>query len=228
MAGPLRSAPVCDAPEPPVTVALVRKAAVGDEEAFTGLFERHFQRVLRMTALRLGHLLRERRDEVEDAVHEAFADVFQRIRGGGITGLDTDGSFRRYIGRAASNAVLQGHREQRAAKRGGGRVRRQRDLVAADDSTLFGWVRSPDPGPSTVAYQADLEERLERAVLALDEPYRTAIELRAFADMSYAEIAASGELAYPSGDVLTSPQAIRMVVLRARERLRTAVPELAG
>ena len=215
-------------PKPPTTVALVRSAAVGDEQAFTALFERHYQRVLRMTAIRLGHLLRERRDEIEDAVHETFADVFQRIRAGEVAGLDTDGSFRRYIGKAATNAVLQHRRNQQAQKRGAGRVHLRRDLVTdGEDGTLFGWVRSPDPGPRTQAYHVDLEGRLERAVLDLDEPYRTAIELRAFADMSYAEIAEGRELAYPSGDVLTSPQAIRMVVLRARERLRAAVPELA-
>lgn len=204
------------------TVDFTRRAAAGDAEAFRYLYERHFHRVLRATALRLGRMLKHCEHEIEDAVHEAFSDTFLRIENQTIPDIYTDGAFRAYVSAAADNQVRSRARRAQADKRGGDQVRRRADLIADSSAgeTLFSLLQGEGPSPSQVARANELEERLERAILDLEEPYRTAIELHYICQMSNAEIAATGRLISPrSKEPVQTREAVKLIVYRARRML---------
>jgi RNA polymerase sigma factor (sigma-70 family) len=176
--------------------------------------------VLRATAARLGFLLSHCRHEIEDAVQAAFADTFRRLQEKSIADILTDGAFRRYIATAAANQVRQMRRQADADKRGGGKVQRRGDLVRGDDESVFDVLGAPGAGPSTVADRNEREQQLEKAVLDLPEPYRTAIQLHCYCGLSYEEIAASGELlSSRSKQPIRTREAVKLVVHRARQRL---------
>ncbi|MGE3171374.1 MAG: RNA polymerase sigma factor [Planctomycetota bacterium] len=221
-----------DDSEPP-TVILVRRAVAGDDAAFHDLFRRHYQRVVQATALHEGWLLRDCRDEVEDAVHEAFADVFQRMRSGAIADIESIGAFRAYVRTAASHAVHRHRRHHGAQKRGGRRVRRRADLVADDEGSVFAELGVDAAGPGTLLGDAeDLARRqqlLEEAVQALPQPYRAALELSVYCGLTNAEIAASGDLRSSRDDQpIRTPTAVKVVVFRARQLLRTRLGVVGG
>lgn len=201
--------------ETPITVSLTRRAEGGDESAFDELFARHYERVLRITALKLGKLLENCSEEVEDAVQFAFADTFLRLREGRIEGIHADHAFRRYVATAAANRVRSVKRSNETQLRGGGRVH-------AATETLFGMLGTKDPGPSTLVDLDEIEKSLEKSVLALPEAYRKAIELHCYAGMGYGEIAESKELVSPRGKAVTTADGVRIIVHRARKMLDSA------
>ena len=198
------------------TVSYTKRAAAGDEVAFELLFERHYQRVLRMTALRVGQLLDHCYDQIEDAVQFAFSDTFLRIREDSVSGIHTDQAFRRYVTRAAANHFLGMKRAANAQRRGSGKVRQCSE-------TLFAILGTKEPGPTTILSARELETSLEAAILGLPDAYRKALELHCYAGMGYEEIAVSGELVSRSGRVVTTADGVRLIVHRARNMLNAVV-----
>lgn len=200
----------------PSTVELSRRASDGDEAAFSELYARHFGRVLRITALRLGSLLGNSPDRIEEAVQYAFSDTFLRIRDGRVPEIHTEHAFRRYVAAAAANRVRSEQRMDDADRRGGG------SKITASE-TLFDLIATAKPGPGTLLDLSQSELRLEAAVLDLPASYRCAIELHCYAGMSAAEIAESGELVSPSGKPVTTSDGVRLIVHRARKMLSAAL-----
>ncbi len=98
--------------------------------------------------------------------------------------------------------------------------RRKLSTVSLDEplQTSDGTIeRDPEEagaGPEEIALEAELEQRVEKAVAALPDKYREPLVLRHSAEMSYDEIAEALEL--PLGTVKTR-------IFRAREALRDSL-----
>ena len=198
-------------------------AAQGDGDAYTRLFERHFARILRATAMRLGISSQTCDADVEAAVQDVFLATFEKLREGRIQGIHTPGAFRRYVARAAKNRVIDELDRRKAIARGGGKVRRIGSLLGENSPSLLGLV-AEDPAAIEQLARHSLEERLEQAILSLEEPYKSAIEMSYLFEMSPTEIAATGSLRQRSDQSQVSkPAAVRLILHRARGKLRKAL-----
>lgn len=198
------------------TVDLTSRAATGDDAAFEGLYSRHYERVLRITALRVGRMLGNCRHEIEDAVQEAFAETLLRIRENAIPGIHAEHAFRRYIATAAANRVRSFRRKNDAKIRGGEHRQVQHE-------SLFDLLGTNAPGPVTLQALKEMESRLEAELLALPEHYRLVLEMHCLQGMSYQEIAESGELRSGRGEVVGRVDMVRLMVHRARCKLEEAM-----
>lgn len=187
------------------TTLLLRAARSGDPQAKEALLRRYYPRVCRIVSLRLGKTLREFQHE-SDIVQETLLDMFQ---GMAHVKAETEGAFRHWLACTVENNIRDLRRKELTAKRGGGR---EQPVAAYDSSVLSeSLYTAPDPSPSQVAMGREFEERLEQALLALDERSRRAIEMRHICGLSYEEI--SSELG------LGTQSSARAVLHRAMSRL---------
>ncbi len=83
------------------------------------------------------------------------------------------GALRGWLARVVRNAASESHRRT---------VRRARHEQAAD-------VRRPEPAPEQTVARAETHRSVVEAVMALEEPYRTAVLLRYFDGLAAAEVA---------------------------------------
>lgn len=188
------------------TIRLLREARAGGRGALEDLFSRYLPRVRRIVALRLGYPMRdfaEFEDIVQDSLLRAFdkLDQFQEM---------SDGTFHNWMATCVATALNLHFRRLRAGKRGGGRLRVLGDI--GSDSLARSILRSPAPGPSTVAHVRELEEALEGILLTMKSHQREVIVLRHLCGMSSTEIAdAMG---------FDQPATARKVLSRAMAELR--------
>lgn len=166
------------------TLFLLDAARSGEASAIEELFTRYYPRVLHIVALRLRRTCRDL-EEHEDVVQETLLQVFRALDDFEVTSV---AAFRSYLARVAENRIRDRSRRRRAVKRGEERVVA---LSGLGRTTLCEMILPDERGstPTQAAAAAELEERLERALLALDERARHLIELRKLCEMSYAEIA---------------------------------------
>ena len=167
------------------TIRLVAAAQKGDAQALEDLFARYLPRARQIAALRMGYRVRQLHD-VEDIVQDALVRVLS-----GIERFEhqSEGSFRNWLGQCIENAVVDSARKGAAKKRGAGNVRRFGDFGAsAPLSALFA---GKGPTPSQVVQGAEMETRIEEALLQLPKHYRDVLVQRQLCEMSYAEIADS-------------------------------------
>jgi RNA polymerase sigma-70 factor (ECF subfamily) len=165
------------------TLHLVRSAQKGNAQALDELFRRYLPRVRQIVALRLGYRQADF-STLEDMVQEALLRVFQN--------LDqyqprSEAGFRHWIAACAGNAVRNELRDAKAQKRGGNRVRPFAEVLPESlASSIF-----PGKGPTPSAILAGVEafEKIESALLALDERDRELIILRRLCEMTYPEVA---------------------------------------
>jgi RNA polymerase sigma-70 factor (subfamily 1) len=174
------------------TTILVRRAQTGDSDASAALFERYLPFVSQIVALRVGKPLREFGDD-EDIVQQSLLDVLRKLDG---FEPRTEGSFRYWLAAVVENTIRDHWRRQHAQKRGEGRVKpfaSYRTSVLAQSG-----LAGVDPSPSEVASLRETEERIERALLELDERDRRVIDMRSLCGMTYEEIARELELGHES------------------------------
>ncbi len=188
-----------------LTQRQLRSAQCGDRAALEELFTRYLPRVRAMVAARLGRTLRQFADE-EDLVQETLRDA--------LLGLDridqrSDGLFAHWLSRCVENNLRDAMRRGLAQKRGGGASRNFADLEQSLSESLFA---GRELAASQVARGAELEERIERALLQLGERYREVLVLRARGGLSHREIAAAMGL--------PSENTANVLFLRAQQRLR--------
>ena len=197
-----------DSPE--TTLSLVRAAQEGERDALERLFARYLPRVQQIVALRLGYPLRAFVSH-EDLVQDALLNVFEKLDQ---FEARSEGSFRNWLARCVANSVNEHLRKQQAKKRGGGRRRVLTEFEGDDLATTI--FAGKSPSPSALLRGRETAERIEAALLKMEERHREVILLRRFCEMSYAEIAdAMG---------FTDEANVRKSFSRALERLR----ELAG
>lgn len=172
---------------------LVARWQAGDTQAFGVLVRRHEKRVFRLLMRMLGS-----REEAEDAAQEAFLSLHRhghRFR--------REARFSTFVYRVAVNAALNRRRSL-------GRVRsRERELfqrqAAGDD--LPGAPRDPEGAASGAQIQA----RVQEALLELPPDLRMAVILFDIEGQSYRDIA----------DVLGIPEGtVKSRIHRARNALR--------
>lgn len=89
------------------------------------------------------------------------------------------------------------------------RLRRRR-LVPVDEQTLA-QTESPQPGPDASLMQDEFHRRLQRAIQALEEPYRSLVWLRDVQELDYATIAQTLALSLAQ---------VKVYLHRARRQLR--------
>ncbi|MEU9018853.1 sigma-70 family RNA polymerase sigma factor [Actinomadura sp. NPDC048394] len=161
-------------------------------EAFGELFRRHAPRLHAYVRRRLGPVL------ADDLVSEAFATAFrQRER------FDGRAEFGAWLWGIASNLIAKHHRHETRMYRAFART----GVDPAEEGVA---ERAGDR-----AAAAALGPELAKALAVLSAQERNAVLLLAWAEMSYAEIAAA--LGLPLGTV-------KAKIHRARTKLRKALP----
>lgn len=188
------------------TKALLASAKEGDRRAMDELFERLMPRVRQVVALRMGCRESELWER-EDLVQETLVDAFQ-----GIERFEDrrEGALCHWLATLVQNNLRDHHRRRRAVKRDVGRIVQRRDRTSLTDSVLG----HDSTTPSRVAQAAELEVKVETALLALDEPQRRVIELRKLCELSYEEIAV--ELGFSSASSARSLYSRAMNALAER------------
>jgi RNA polymerase sigma-70 factor (ECF subfamily) len=170
-------------------------ASLDEPEAFGELFRRHAPRLHAYIRRRLGPPL------ADDLVSEAFATAFrQRAR------FDGRREFGAWLWGIAANLIARHHRQETRMYRAYARTGVDPAADAADVAGAAG----------DRAAAAALGPALAKALASLSAQERDAVLLLAWAEMSYAEIAATLDL--PLGTV-------KAKIHRARKKLRKALPE---
>ncbi len=153
---------------------LVQRALAGDGQARDALYRAHVEDVQRLVvSLRL----RLQREEVEDAVQDAFLRLFRDL-----PRFDPGRSLRGYVLGIARNVAID--RCRRA------RVRRTEPLT---DTTPDGGAR-----PAEALVQAEETDLVARALEALDPERRAALALRHVQGLTMDELAQALECSLPT------------------------------
>ena len=187
------------AAEAPADADVVQRAQAGDHAAFRVLVERYQGRAYRL-ALRV---LRDE-DQAQDVVQDAFLKVY-----GSLDRFEGRSSFYTWLYRIVMNACLDRKRRDRSDRE-----------VEWDEETASGSLADPsgaDPvqsGPEVEVERSELRGFVTRAIEALPDDARRAIQLREIDGLSYKEIAEA--LGIPKGTVMSR-------LYYARRRLQEAL-----
>jgi RNA polymerase sigma-70 factor (ECF subfamily) len=153
-----------------------------DGESLDRLFRACYPLVLRIVELRLRRRLRGDQ-EAEDLAQDSLLDVLRSLK---YFATKSEGAFRNWLATIVENNLRDREKRARAAKRSGRPVLRFSDLPAT--GPLLRLVdEHPPPGAELAA--SELEERIQRAMAELEEPYREVLILRRLCNLSYTEIA---------------------------------------
>jgi DNA-directed RNA polymerase specialized sigma24 family protein len=178
----------------------------GDEEAARLLWERYFDRLVRLARDRLRAARRPGADQdEEDVALSAFNSVYLRAAGGQFPRLaDRDGLWALLVVVAARKA-LNSARDQRRRKRGGGRVLAETDADARrdDGEPTLATVVGREPTPEFAALVA---ESLQVRLAGLDEVLR--------------RVALSRLEGYSNGEIATRLGCTERTVIRKVELIR--------
>lgn len=171
---------------------LVERARDGDADATRQLVERHQARVYRLAYRLMGDA---------EAAQDLTQDTFLRVLRG-LHRIEDGTALTRWLTRTATNLARD-------------LWRRRRDTVEFDDGA-FG-----DDGedPARQAANAQIGERIQRALMALPYRYREAFVLRHVQEMSHEEMCAQLGIGL---------SAVKVRIHRACRMLRDLLPEYAG
>lgn len=178
---------------------LVEAARAGNGEALEALLERHEARLYRFARRLCRH-----HEDAEDVLQESLLAAARGI--GSFRGASSVGTWLYTIAR--SFCIKKRRRSVFAPAE----VSLDTEAAAAARG-----VASPARGPDEALEAARLEEALERAIAALDRPYREVLLLRDVEGLSTAEVAGVTGLGVP---------AVKTRLHRARARLREALAPL--
>lgn len=170
---------------------MILQAQAGGREAFASLVERYWERLYRW----LCHLTRDSHT-AEDLAQETFLKAFAALES-----FQAGSNFRAWLFRIAHNNFVN----QRRA------LRHNRQSLSPD------WT-SDEAGPESEVLSREALQQLAEAVSKLPVDFRSALLLRAEADLSFKEIA----------DILEiTEQTARWRVFKARQKLMTVLdPEM--
>lgn len=167
----------------PSTRRLVLGAKAGDRTAVEELFTRLLPRVRNCVALRMGCRESELWDR-EDLVQETLLDAFRSLDG---FEHKKEGALCHWLATLVQNNLSDHVRRRTARKRD---ARRVVPVTSSGSRVLSDSVFGVDRvTPDDHVEAAELERRLEEALLALDERARRVIELRKLCELSFEEIA---------------------------------------
>jgi len=164
------------------TGALVEAIQRGDPAAQQTLFLRYVPRVRQMVAMRMGLHVARLPDDADDVVQDTLLNALQALPR---FEHRSEGAFRAWIARIAENTLRNDARSRRTDKH---RTVWQRCADLDLSATLF---PTAGPGPTSAIEQREAATHIEDAILDLPTLYRSAIELRDVAGMSYGDLAES-------------------------------------
>ena len=146
---------------------LVKQARDGDSEAFSRLYEKHFDRVYRYLYFRL------RQPDTEDLAQDVFLKAFQALARYNWRGVP----FSAWLLRIARNLYLR--REFRE--------KRNASLELLHDKGIR--FTAPNPTPESEMLNQERGQAIQQALLSLSENDRTILLLSSQENMPYQEIA---------------------------------------
>jgi RNA polymerase sigma-70 factor (ECF subfamily) len=178
---------------------LLAQACAGDQGALSGLLDKLRPYVRLLVGPRLGPVLGRKLDD-SDLIQESLLRVFQRF--GQFRGREVP-QFLGWVGQITSHVVADWERHHGAQKRCIGRERAAVEVLTH--------CQAEGNAPEQLAARDEEAARLAAALERLPEVYREVIQARFFHQLPFAEI---------SQHMGKSPGALRVVCLRAIERLR--------
>lgn len=155
-------------------LALARRAAKGDVEAFRSLFERHRRRVYS-----IAWRFTRNRDDALDVVQEVFIKVHRAL-----DTFDGRSLFSTWVCRIATNASIDWTR-----RRKGEHVEYQEALMGPEQEEGGPEILPRPESPQDAAVRGELREKIRGAVEELSEKHRSVFLLHAVEGLSYQEIA---------------------------------------
>jgi len=179
------SSELAELPDLATSVALVRAAQRGHEEALGELFERYRERLTRIVRIELGPEL-ARFVEPGDILAEAFVVARRRI-------VDFEPHSRpailAWLVTIAKRKVKDARRKEHAARRDRARERPLDGGASPDGRTHAGYqLAAETAGPRTRAYQHELRDVLDDTLAELPPDYRRVILLRDYYGSGWDEV----------------------------------------
>ena len=180
---------------------VVSRVLAGDTPLYEILMRRYNQRLYRVARA----ILRDDA-EAEDVMQDAYVRAYQHLA--------------QFAGRARFSTWLTRIAMHEAWERAGRRARLQRfDSVEEGEGTAMKVFAASGRSPEQQAYDRELRDALEKAILDLPEDYRVIVMLRDVEEMSTEEAA----------DCLSlSQQNVKVRLHRARAALREGLCSLLG
>lgn len=169
---------------------VVAQVLAGKQAQYRLLVERHQQAVFNAAYRLLGS-----QEESADVAQEAFLRAYQALRS-----FQPDKLLAPWLCRIAINLALN-------------RLKQRRPALSLDDEQQPAALDLSDLSaePQAAVLEAERQQVLRRAILALPPEQRAVIELRHFQEQSYEEIAAQLNLSLAN---------VKSHLFRARKRLR--------
>lgn len=173
---------------------LIRSFQAGDESAFEDLVRRYQRQVANIIYLTMGD-----RADIEDLSQEAFLRVYKSLNR-----FEFDSSFYSWLYRIVVNLCIDEFRRRK--------IRRTLSLDFFSEDRLEKEQKSADLNTGLDEVLGNEKKNVVRQALdKLSPDHKTALILREYSDLSYADIA----------DVLKiTPQAVKSRIFRARAELR--------
>ena len=196
--------------DPAVTMVLLDRARLGDDDAVNGLLARHRAAIRRMIDLRMDRVV-QRRVDASDIVQDVLLEANRRL---GDYLANPTMPFRLWLRHMARDRLIDAHRRHRvAASRS---VDREVSIHEAGPGDGIAPAAADamvdrDLTPAAAATWQELQRRFAAAVDQLDEGDRQIVLLRHFEHLSTAEAAELLSLSKPAAG---------MRYLRAMRRLR--------
>jgi RNA polymerase sigma-70 factor, ECF subfamily len=191
--------------------ALVAAAITGDRVALERLLLAHYDGLARQVAARLPARLQSTQ-AVEDILQLTFCQAFRDV---GRFEQRDDATFANWLAQIAENRLLDAIKQHDAQKRGGG-VPHLTDETRDESRavSLWNWVASQDPSPSSIVARDEALHALNVALASLPSDQREAIRLRLLEGKSLEEAAAA---------LGRTPDAVRGLVHRGKVQLQAAM-----
>jgi len=173
-------------PEPSISQWILG-AKQGDSQAVGRLWQRYFERLVRLARQRLANSPRRAADE-EDVALSVFASFCSAAEAGRFPDLADRGALWRLLIQLTAQKAVDQKRRQRRAKRGGGKVRGESALAHHDESADDEGLAQVIGDAPTPDFAAMVAEECARLLNCLDENLRP-IALAKMEDCTNQEIA---------------------------------------
>jgi DNA-directed RNA polymerase specialized sigma24 family protein len=167
---------------------LIDGLKAGEDREIGRLWDRYFEKLVRLAGSRLPGHARRALDE-EDVALSAFRSFCDRARRGQFPRLDDRDDLWRVLATITTRKAVEAVRHQMRQKRGGGRVLGESAVDGPGDAGAAGLAQylGREPGPEDAAALADEYDRL---FARLDDPTLKTIAGRRLEGYSSEEIAA--------------------------------------
>jgi len=172
---------------PPEIQDLLKRLAIGDQDALAQLFTRHRDQLGRMIALRLDHRLASRLAP-SDILQEAYIDALKRVDH---YLAKPDMPFYGWLRLIVGQRLVDAHRQHLGAKRRAAsqEISIHGGIPGATSMSLAAQLVGGLTSPSQAAQRNETYSRLEEALARMDPVDREVLALRHFEELGNNEVA---------------------------------------